>query len=173
MESEKLKEALLRSRKLILLGKLSQGVAHDVNNMLAAIMGNGELIVNQIEAQNPLKEYAENILRACKNSVKIITQMLAFSNRKTMAAVSVNINENIRDLFGLLQAALSKHFEIILDLDTDLHRICIDPLIIDEILLLAIINAREAKMTGGKVTIKTTNITLDEAIGCECQKNLG
>jgi len=156
-------QRLLQSERLAVVGQLAGGVAHDFNNILTAILGIGQLLLNSLPQKDPIKKDIENICSAGNRAVDLVKQLLAFSRRQILKLRVINLNDVINDVKKMLPRLIGEDIELLTYTDSDLGNILADPVQIEQIILNLSINARDAMSDGGRLIIKTSNITLDKA----------
>ena len=160
--AEGLSEQLRHSQKLDALGRLAGGVAHDFNNMLTAIKGYSQLLLDGLPQTDPLRSPAEQISRAAEQAAALPRQLLAFSRKQASQPEIVDVNEIVsvsRDMLGHL---LGEAVELRVIASTQAAQVLIHPGHIEQSLLNLAVNASEAMPEGGIVTITTTSSDLDE-----------
>jgi two-component system cell cycle sensor histidine kinase/response regulator CckA len=159
----RLEEQLFQARKLESIGRLAGGIAHDFNNLLTAIMGYVELAGRKLEADHPCAEDLEQIRKATDRAADLTGQLLAFARRQVIEPKTINLNELIYNLRNILQRLIGEHIQLLIETAEKLHPVRVDPSQFEQILINLVINARDAiPVEGGKITIETSNIFLDE-----------
>jgi PAS domain S-box-containing protein len=154
---------LRQSQRLDAIGQLTGGVAHDFNNILTVITGTIELLAEAV-ADNPrLATYARMIDEASMRGAELTRQLLAFARRQPLQPVETDVNALVTDAGGLLRPTLGEHIEIESMLEDDAWPALIDPSQLTTALLNLAVNARDAMPNGGKLTLETSNVVLDEA----------
>ncbi|MFT7668249.1 MAG: GAF domain-containing protein [Planctomycetota bacterium] len=117
VERYHLEQRLLQSAKMEALGGSSGGgIAHDFNNMLAAVLGNAELAIEGLSESDPVRSMLQRIATTSVNVAELCSQMLAHAGRGAMSPVTLNCNELVQDIGGLLQVALAKKAKLCFDL---------------------------------------------------------
>ena len=158
-------EAQLRqAQKMDALGKITGGVAHDLNNLLQVISGNLEMLVMEITSQgngHP-RERLETTLQAVRRGSKLVSQLLAFARRQTLTPKVVNLGRVIRNADAMLRQALGEAVEMETVVAGGLWNACVDPVQVETVLLNLAINARDAMHGRGKLTVETRNALLDD-----------
>jgi two-component system, cell cycle sensor histidine kinase and response regulator CckA len=165
--AEELAEQLRHSQKLDALGRLAGGVAHDFNNMLTAIKGYSQLLLDGLPETDPLRSPAEQISRAAEQASALPRQLLAFSRDQPSQPEIVDVNEVVSASSDMLGQLLGEAFELRVNADTQAAQVLIDPGHIEQVLLNLAVNACEAMPEGGIVTITTRSRDLDEQAAAE------
>jgi PAS domain S-box-containing protein len=159
---EKFQEQLLQAQKLESVGRLAGGVAHDFNNMLTAIIGYAEMILQLLPPQDPLCDTVKAILDAGKHSATLTNQLLAFSRKQTLQPQVVTPNKLIGGLENMIRRLIGEDIDLRLSLAKNVWSIRVDPGQFDQVIMNLVVNARDAMPTGGTLTIETANVMLDE-----------
>ncbi len=162
LEHEKLEEQLRVSQKMEAIGSLAGGVAHDFNNLLSIITGYSALALMDLKDGDPLKASMEEIRRAALSAAKLTQQLLAFGSKQMLSPQVVCINDLISDMETMLVRLIGEDVVPLFCLETDLWNTKIDPGQLEQIVMNLVINARDAMPMGGKLTVETANIELDE-----------
>jgi len=147
-------------QKMDAVGQLTGGVAHDFNNLLTVIIGALDQDPERVPAD--LRPSIEQALRAAERGAALTHRLLAFSRQQMLVARNVDFNRLIRDMDDLLRRTLGEHVDIELKLSADLWPALADSGQVENSLLNLAINARDAMPNGGKLTIETVNVNLDE-----------
>ena len=159
----KLAEAqFIEAQKMEVIGQLVSGVVHDFNNILAVIMGYGDLITSDLELDSPLRKYAEEIRHAADRAVGLTRQLLVFSRKQKVQPVVLDLNDTVKDLDKILRRLIGENIEMMIIPGKEIGRIKADSGYIGQVLMNLAVNARDAMPNGGKLTIATNNVTLDE-----------
>ena len=161
-ESE-LRESMLRqSQKLEALGQLTGGVAHDFNNLLTVIVSTNELLMEQLDVGSQAAELLAVSNEAAQRGADLTGQLLAFARQQPLMKRIVDVNALVMGMQELLRRTLEETIEIELDLETELEKTIVDPSQLHSVLLNLAINARDAMPGGGRLSISTQNITIDD-----------
>ena len=166
-----LQRQLLQAQKMEAIGTLAGGVAHDFNNMLTIILGYAEILLSDMDEQDPRSEDLDKIVQTAKNGADLVKRLLTFSRKADIEFRPLELNVEIERTQKLWERTLPKMIDIRLNLEDKLAPINADPVQIDQILMNLAINARDAMPDGGKLAIETKNVTLDERY-CESQVNV-
>jgi PAS domain S-box-containing protein len=162
-ERKQLEEQFRQSQKMEAVGRLAGGVAHDFNNMLTAIIGYSQLVMAQIDEASPLRHDIEEIEKAGQRAAGLTAQLLAFSRKQVLQPKVLDLNEVISDVDKMLRRVIGEDIDLVTIARPDLGHVKADPGQIEQILLNLAVNSRDAMPLGGKLTIETANIELDEA----------
>jgi PAS domain S-box-containing protein len=162
-DRRKLEEQLRQSQKMEAIGQLAGGVAHDFNNLLTAILGYCNLMLDDIPPEDPLRADLEEIHSAGERAAGLTRQLLAFSRRQMLQPQIVDINTIVQQLEKLLRRLISEDVELVTALAPELPRVRVDPASFEQILVNLAVNARDAMPVGGRLTIETASVELDEA----------
>ena len=161
-ERRKQDEQLRRSQKMDALGKLTGGIAHDYNNLLAIIQGYAEQLTKQLMHEPELYKYAQDIQRAAQRGAKLTKRLLVFSRQQTLEKGVVDINSLIKDQQLMLEKTLTALINLEYDLQKDLWLVELDSSELEDTIVNICINAAHAMDTGGKLTLQTKNCSLGE-----------
>ena len=163
-ESLRLSEEQFRqAQKMEAVGMLAGGVAHDFNNLLTAIRGYSDLLLQRIDANSPYRKEVEEIHRAGDRASVLTRQLLAFSRKQVMQPKVLDLNEVVAGMEEMLRRMIDENIELITVLRPDLWSVLVDPGQIEQVLMNLVVNARDAIERGGKITIETGNVVLDDA----------
>ena len=154
---------LRQAQKMQAIGQLTGGIAHDFNNLLAVIMGNLELLHEQLTAQPRLLDLTQQALKSVDRGANLSRRLLAFARRQPLLARPTNLNQRVLGMRDLMQRTLGSAIRVDKALATDLGMTLVDPGQFESALLNLIINARDAMPRGGRLLVETANVLLDEA----------
>ena len=155
------REELARAQRLEAIGQLTGGVAHDFNNLLTVITGNLDLILRTPGDATKVRRLAQVAMNATARGEKLTQQLLTFARRQVTRPETVNPNRLIADLTTFLSRAVGESIEIATSLSPVLDPARLDPAQFEAAILNLVVNARDAMVGGGRVTIETANIVLD------------
>jgi two-component system CheB/CheR fusion protein len=155
-------EHLRQSQKMEAIGRLAGGVAHDFNNLLTGIMGYSELLLDITGAEDPQREGLQEIKKAADRAASMTHQLLAFSRRQVLQTRMLTLNSIVTDLERMLRRLIGEHIELIIALDEIPGPVRADPGQIAQVIMNLTLNARDAMLHGGTLTIETRNTDLDE-----------
>ena len=160
-EHEKLQNQLIQSQKMDSIGRLAGGVVHDFDNILGVIMGNAELMIQQIPDGNILKDDAKEILRITQRATELTKQLLAFSRRQVIKNEVLDLNTIIIELISMLRRLLGENIALETHLEENLGHVKLDSSQLEQVLMNLVINAREAMQLGGQLNIFTFSFDVD------------
>jgi PAS domain S-box-containing protein len=161
-ERLRMESQLREAQKLESIGRLAGGVAHDFNNLLGVILGCSELLDKEVDASSPVLRRIEMIKSACQRGASLAAQLLAFGRRQTLRPAILNLNSTVGDTAQMLQRLLGEHIEQTIILDPALGQVKADPGQMVQVIMNLAVNAGDAMPQGGKLTISTANVTLEE-----------
>jgi PAS domain S-box-containing protein len=154
-----LEAELAQAQKMEAVGQLTAGVAHDFNNLLAVILGNAELLQDELVTDKP---GLIAIIRATGRGADLTQRLLAFSRKQVLSPEIINANNLIAGITAMLHRTLEEHIDIENVAAADLWNCDADPAQLENALVNLAINARDAMPDGGKLTIETANARLDD-----------
>ena len=161
-EKAKLENQLQQAQKMESVGRLAGGVAHDFNNMLAAILGYAEIALGQVDPAQPLHEDLVEIRRAAERSAELTRQLLTFARKQTVAPRVLDLNDTVSGMLKMLQRLIGEDIHLEWHPAANLWAVKVDPSQIDQILANLCVNARDAIADVGKITIESRNKIFDE-----------
>ncbi|MGB7573272.1 MAG: PAS domain S-box protein [Thermodesulfobacteriota bacterium] len=163
-EEEKLslQEQLRQSQKMEAIGQLAGGVAHDFNNLLTVIKGYSQLSLLDLKENDSLRGNIQEIEKATQRATDLTRQLLAFSRRQILDLKVLDLNVLLTDLDKMLRRIIGEDIQLVTLLSEDLGKVKIDPSQIEQVIFNLAVNARDAMPSGGKLTIETANVELDE-----------
>ncbi len=161
-ERLRLEGQLRQAQKMEAVGRFAGGVAHDFNNVLSVILSYGELLLADLRGGDPMREAVSEIFQAGKRAESLVRQLLMFSRQQVMEPRVLDLNTLLADMDKMLRRILGEDVELTLAPARPLDRIRVDPNSIEQVIMNLVINARDAMPTGGKLTIETANVTLDD-----------
>jgi len=161
-EMSALEEQLRQSQKIEAIGQLAGGIAHDFNNILTVIKGYSQLSLLGLKEGDPLRGSLDEIRRASDRASDLTRQILAFSRRLIMEMRVLDLNTVLSNLEKMLRRIIGEDIELMMHLAKDLGRVKTDPGQIEQVIMNLTVNARDAMKEGGKLTIETANVELDE-----------
>jgi two-component system, cell cycle sensor histidine kinase and response regulator CckA len=161
-EQKKLEDQLRQSQKMEAIGKLAGGVAHDFNNLLTVINGYAELLMGPLDRDDPVKKRLQQIRGAGKRAASLTNQLLAFSRKQMLKPEVLNINSLISDIEKMLKRLIGENIDLATFYELNLSSVKADAGQIEQIIINLAVNAKDAMLDGGNLTIETQNVYLDE-----------
>ena len=161
-ERLRLEDQLRQAAKMEALGQLAGGVAHDFNNILTAIIGFSDVLIQQMADDSPYREKVLQINRAAVRAANLTRQLLAFSRKQILDLKPLNPNEVLASFEKMLRPLIGEDIELITILDPSAAETMGDISQIEQILLNLAVNARDAMPDGGQLTVETKNVFLDK-----------
>jgi signal transduction histidine kinase len=152
-----------QTQKMEAVGQLTGGIAHDFNNILTVILGFAEVLKGRLASSPEHQEMLEAIDRAATRGASLTRHLLAFARRQPLQPRIVEVNALMRETEALLRPVLGEHIEIECRLEHGAAAVMIDPNQLATALLNLAVNSRDAMPDGGKLTLETGNVYLDDA----------
>ena len=162
-ESRALEGQLRQAQKMEAVGRLAGGIAHDFNNLLTAIMGYGELAAGRLKPEDPSRIELFEIDKAAHRAADLTRQLLAFSRKQVLQPRVIDLNEVVGNMDKMLRRLIGEDIELVTSLKERLGSVKADTGQIEQVLLNLAVNSRDAMPKGGKLTIETLEVDLDEA----------
>ncbi len=156
-----LERQLLHAQKIEGIGRLAGGVAHDFNNLLTVIFANVEALRDAVDNESPLRASAESIQTAATRAQNLTSQLLAFARKQAIEPRVIRPNDVVMELHQLLRRTLGANIELISMPDPQAGNLRMDPGQLQQVLLNLAVNARDAMPSGGRLTIQTRNVRLE------------
>ena len=148
------------AQRLESIGQLTGGVAHDFNNLLTVILGNAEVLQEELRGNTRLEPLAAMMLDAAERGAELTQRLLAFARKQPLQPRAVDVNSLVQGMEGLLRRTIGENIEVRFSPAADLWLANVDPAQLDNALLNLCINSRDAMPQGGRLTIETANVTL-------------
>jgi two-component system, cell cycle sensor histidine kinase and response regulator CckA len=161
-ERRRLQAHFIEAQKMEVIGQLVSGVAHDFNNILAVIIGYSDLITADLGSDGPVRKYIEEIRHASERAAGLTRQLLVFGRKQSVIPVVLDLNDVVIDLEKLLRRLIDANIEMTMVLGKKIGHVRADAGYLGQVLMNLVVNARDAMPNGGKLTIETTNVKLDE-----------
>ncbi len=156
-------EAQLRqAQKMEAVGKLAGGVAHDFNNLLSVINGYASILLGSAEPDSPERDHTEEILRAGERAAGLTRQLLAFSRRQVLKPRILELNAVVRDMEKMLRRLIGEDVDLHTVMDESVGTVEADPGQLEQVVMNLAVNARDAMLRGGRLTIETGQRYLGE-----------
>ena len=161
-ERRALEQQLRQSQKMEAVGRLAGGIAHDFNNLLMVISGYSEFLLDRLGPEPALRAPAQEIASAAVRATSLTRQLLAFSRKQMLAPKILDLNDVVTENLKLLTRVIGEDIDLVMVPATGLGAIRADAGQIEQVIMNLAVNARDAMPSGGKLTIETSNVLLDE-----------
>ena len=161
--ARRLEDELREARRLEAVGRLAGGVAHDFSNILAVISGYSELMLKRMDPTDPLRTGAESIRKAAVWGLNLTQHMLTTSKSAAPVATSLDLNTVASSVVRTLVPLLGEQVQVALELEPRLGRVRVNMGQVEQTLMNLLLNARDAMPAGGRVTVETANVDLEQS----------
>jgi two-component system cell cycle sensor histidine kinase/response regulator CckA len=162
-ERARAEEQERRRQRIEAIGSLAGGVAHEVNNMLAVMLGFSDIALRQLPPGSPAAADLQEVIRAGERAARITQQLLAFSRQQPNQPVVLSVAAVVRELLKLLHQTLGPDYQLVLDLPADLPSVRADRTQVEQVLINLVLNARDATPPGGTISVVAETVELDAA----------
>ena len=166
-ERKRLGEQLRQALKMEAVGQLAGGVSHDFNNLLGIINGYSEILLENPRFGEVTRRRLGEILKAGQHASSLTRQLLAFSRKQILQPRVLSLNHVLAEVDKMLRRLIGEHIEVTTVLDPNLEAVTADPTQMEQVILNFCVNARDAMPEGGRVTIETANVEVDETIAAQ------
>jgi two-component system, cell cycle sensor histidine kinase and response regulator CckA len=156
-------EQLRHAQKMEAVGRLAGGVAHDFNNVLSIILSYAEVLLETFRPSDPVHDDIDEIRKAALRAAGLTRQLLLFSRQQVTTPKVVDLNDVLSAMSKMLQRILAEDVAFAYLPAASLGRVRVDPGHIEQVIMNLAVNARDAMPTGGKLTIETANVVLDDS----------
>ncbi|WP_169400698.1 PAS domain S-box protein [Desulfobacter curvatus] len=160
-EQQHLQDQLIQTQKMEAIGRLAGGVAHDFNNMLSVIIGHAEMGLDQLSASDPHYQDFYEIRNAGERSSRLTRHLLAFARKQTVELQVIDLNEVITEMTSMLKRLIGEDIDFEWIPGNGLWQVKLDKSQVDQILANLCVNGRDAISGVGKITIETSNETIE------------
>ena len=160
----KLEEDLRYAQKMEAVGRLAGGIAHDFNNLLTIILGYGSLLKQTLPVGEQTEDHVRVIMGAAGQAARLTQQLLAFSRRQVLRPETLNLNAVIGEMEKILRGLAPPDIELVMSLAPDLGKVRADRGQIEQVVMNLCVNARDAMPQGGKLTLETRNVELEQGV---------
>ena len=161
-EKRQLEDQLRQAQKLEVIGQLAGGVAHDFNNILTAILGFCDLLLMDLGSDHAACADVLEIKTAGERAAGLTRQLLAFSRKQILQTNVLDINKVVKSMETMLRRLTPANIDLVVSLQDAIAAIEVDPSQLEQIVVNLVVNASDAMPRGGKLTIETSNVRLDE-----------
>ena len=156
-----LEDQVRQSQKMEAIGRLTGGIAHDFNNILAIILGNGRMLLDEMAKTDPRRADVTAILEAGDRAASLTRQLLMFSRRQVVRSTPLDLNGVVRGLDKMLRPVIGEDIELSVNLADNIGIVIADTGEIEQVIMNLVVNARDAMPNGGQLTIETAKVELD------------
>ncbi len=153
---------LRQAQKMEAIGRLAGGIAHDFNNILGVVIGQSGLLLSQPEITAAARRRVEEISDAASHAATLTRQLLAFGRKQVLQPAVLNLNRVIGDVENMIRRLIGDEIEVRTLLAADLENVNADPSQMEQVIINFCVNARDAMPHGGRITIETKKVHLDE-----------
>jgi nitrogen-specific signal transduction histidine kinase len=160
---KRMQEQLAQAQRLQAVGKLTGGVAHEVNNMMTVVIGFGRFVMQDLSPDHPRRQDLEQMIRAASRAAGITQQLLAFSRQQVLRPSVIKLEQLVESLSPLLRQLLGADHSLELRLSPESLRVFADASQLEQVLVNLVANSRDAMGPGGRVTIETEEKFLDQS----------
>jgi len=162
-ERRALEQQLRQAQKMEAIGRLAGGVAHDFNNLLMVMSGYSEFLLERLGPDLSLRGPAQEISNAAHRATALTRQLLAFSRKQMLAPKVIDLNEVVTENLKMLTRMIGEDLDLVMVPGPALGAIRADPGQIEQVIMNLAVNARDAMPQGGKLTIETANVSVEES----------
>ena len=155
-------EQVRQLQKMEAVGRLAGGVAHDFNNLLTVITGHSQLLLRQLPPGDPLREGLDLIEGTAVRAGWLTRQLLTFSRKQNVVPVVLDPNEVVSGMAAMLERLIAEDVDLIFRPGSSLGRVRVDPGQLEQVIVNLVVNARDAMPEGGRITVDTADVELDE-----------
>ena len=166
-ERTRLEAQLLQAQKMEAVGQFAGGIAHDFNNLLTVITAYAELLIGDVDETAPKRADLLEIRGAASRAAALVRQLLAFSRRQVLVPTLIDLNSVVCETEQMLRRVLPPTVTIVTSLDPELHVVFADTGQVEQVLMNLVVNARDAMVNGGTLTVTTANVARDAANGAD------
>ncbi len=164
-ELKRTQSQLIQAQKMEAVGRLAGGVAHDFNNLLTIVDLNAQLLKRRLHPHDPIWEHVQQIQDAGSRASKLTAQLLSFSRREIIEPQVIDLSQTVTELGPMLQRVVGENVALVTTLSKNLWPVRVDPSQMEQVIINLALNARDAMVGGGRLSIETANeiVDVDEA----------
>ena len=161
-ERKLLEDELRQAQKMESVGRLAGGMAHDMNNMLTALMSHAQLGIQELSPGSQACEDIQEVLNTSERAASLIQQLLAFSRRQVIEPKVVDLNALVLNLDKMMRRLVPENIELVLELEKKPAPVTVDPNQMEQVLLNLVVNSCDAISKNGRIAINTANVTIHQ-----------
>ena len=161
-QRKSLEEQFRQAQKMEAVGQLAGGVAHDFNNLLTIIRGYADLVLSTLNQRDRRRADVDEMIKAADRAANLTRQLLAFSRKQVLQLALLDVNSLVSDTTKMLRRLIGEDIELVTPLAPDVALVQADAGQLEQILMNLVINGRDAMPHGGRLSIETANVTLDD-----------
>jgi signal transduction histidine kinase/CheY-like chemotaxis protein len=162
-EHTRLEAQLHQAQKLEAIGRLAGGISHDFNNLLTVIISYAELITSSLRPEHPLHTPAAEISAASQRATALTRQLLAFGRHQVIRPEAIDLNAVVAEIQRMLRRLIGEDIDLVFKAAPNLQRALADRGQIEQVIVNLAVNARDAMPRGGKLTLETANVQIDDS----------
>jgi PAS domain S-box-containing protein len=167
-ERKQLESQFRQAQKMEAVGQFAGGIAHDFNNLLTVILSHADLALTPLNVAEPLARNLKAIIKASERAASLIRQLLAFSRKQILQPKVLDLNSFIPGILEMVERLVGEDIELVIRPGVELGQIKADPGQIEQVIINLVVNARDAMPKGGKITVETNNVYLDDEKVRQC-----
>jgi signal transduction histidine kinase/CheY-like chemotaxis protein len=160
-ERKLIEERLRQAAKMESIGRLAGGIAHEFNNMMSIVIGNTEILLDNVDHMGPLAAHLKEIYKAAERSADLTRQLLSFARKQIITPRILNLNQTLEGMLNMLRRLIGEGIELTWIPEKKLWPVNIDPSQVNQVLANLCVNARDTIQGIGNITIETSNVTFD------------
>src|SRR5260370_17608952 len=162
VQRQQLEGQLRQAQKMDAMGRLAGGVAHDFNNLLTVIKGNSSLLIERLQSDKQVRGRTQQMENAANRAASLTRQLLAFCRMQVLQPKILDLNMLVSEMCKLLRRLIREDIAFAFHASESLGRVKADPGQIEQVIMNLVVNAGDAMLSGGTLTIETRNVTVDE-----------
>jgi signal transduction histidine kinase/CheY-like chemotaxis protein len=162
LEYKRVQEHLIQSQKMETVGKLAGGIAHEFNSIMTAIIGQSELLAQDLPTDSPLLYHTTEVNHAAQRAAGLTRQLLAYGRKQMLRPEVLDLNALLANMSETLRHVVARNTEVLLLPSQSLKSVKADAGQVEQVILNVVMNATDAMPNGGRLTLETGNVTLDQ-----------